>query len=98
VNRHIEIRIYESLSEGCRALSTPSHLVVNLQLDHPWSAVLEDIDAQASQSEKERLQMLFETFVRERKFEFLGDYVAISEWPPRATTSTDTTPKSDLNL
>jgi hypothetical protein len=97
VNRHIEIRLYESLSEGCRVLSTPSHLLVSLQLDYPWSTVLGHIDLQASQTEKVRLRLLFETFIRERKFDFTGEYVAISEWPPHASTSAEAPPQSHLN-
>lgn len=96
MERGIEIRLYNHLPDGCSVLSTPTQLVVSLQIDQPWSHVLQQIEGEASVQEKFRVRLLFESYVRERTFEVREDFIALVEWPPRDRTEAGAI--SDLNL
>ena len=89
-DRYIEIRLREQLAEGCRIFATPSQLVIDMQLDHPWPQVLENLNELASTTERERLRFLFESFTDRHNIEFKGDYVSICEWPRSSHGSTQT--------
>ena len=80
--RHLEIRLRESLAEGCRITSDETHLLIDMQIDYPWRQVLQAIDGCSSSAEQLRIWNLFESFVPDRRFEFNGEYVAIYEWTP----------------
>ena len=81
-NRYLEIRLHERLSEGHRITESPTQLLVEMQVDHPWSQVLKVLDGCTSPIEKLRIRLLFESFETDRKVEFNGEYVTICEWPP----------------
>ncbi len=96
MERGIEIRLYNHFPDGCSVLATPNRLVVSLQIDQPWSHVLQQIEGEASVQEKFRVRLLFESYVRERTFEVREDFIALVEWPPRDRTEAGAI--SDLNL
>jgi hypothetical protein len=98
VERDLEIRLYESLPDGCSVSSSLSHFRLSIQVDQPWSHVidvLQKIKGQVSETELFRIRLLFESFVREREFTVTEEYVSI-HWSAQAKTS-DTT-ASHLNL
>jgi tRNA (Thr-GGU) A37 N-methylase len=77
LSRGIEIRLFDSLPDGCTILSTPSHLVVSFSIDQPWSEVLQLLKKQASETEVFALRLMFESYVRERKFSIFEDHITI---------------------
>jgi hypothetical protein len=91
-NRYLEIRLHEHLSDGFRIVESPTQLLLNMQVDHPWSQVLDALDPCISAIEKMRIRLLFESFVTDRNIEFNGEYVVIYEWPPHS--SEQLTPES----
>ena len=98
MERDIEIRLYESLPNGCSVSSSPQHLTLSIQIDQPWSHVihvLQKIKDQVSETELFRIRLLFESFVRERKFTITEDYVSIHWTSNRAPSESAT---SHLNL
>ena len=78
-NRYLEIRLREQLAEGFQVTESPTHLFVDMQLDHPWSQVLVALESRTSPEELERLRMLFESHSADHTIEFNGEYVAIYE-------------------
>lgn len=89
MERDIEIRLYESLSDGCSVSSSPQRFLLGIQVDQPWSQVihvLQKIKDQVSETELFRIRLLFESFVREREFTITEDYVSI-HWPSDRTTN-----------
>lgn len=98
MERDLEIRLYESLPDGCSVSSSPSQFRLSIQIDQPWSHVidvLQKIKSQVSETELFRIRLLFESFVREREFTVAEEYVSI-RWPsPEKTRDTSV---SNLNL
>jgi hypothetical protein len=82
-DRYLEIRLRESLAEGCLITSSETRLLIDMQIDYPWSQVLQTIDSCTSSVERLRIWNLFESRVWNRTIEFNGEYVAIYEWPPK---------------
>jgi hypothetical protein len=98
VERDLEIRLYESLPGGCSVSSSPQHFLLSIQIDQPWSHVihtLQKIKDQVSETELFRMRLLFESFVRERKFTITEDYVSI-HWTSKRAPSESAV--SHLNL
>lgn len=98
MERDIEIRLYESLPDGCSVSSSPQRFLLSIQVDQPWSHVihvLQKIKEQLSETELFRIRLLFESFVREREFTITEDYVSV-HWSSAKTMSESAT--SHLNL
>ena len=83
-SRYLEIRLREQLPEGFKVTESATHLLVDMQVDHPWSQVLMALESCASLDEQERLRMLFESYTATHTIEFNGEYVAIYEWPRKS--------------
>lgn len=96
MERGIEIRYYNHLPDGCSVLSIPTQLVMSLQIDQPWSCVLQQIGGEMGVQKKFRVRLHFASYVRERTFEVREDFIALVKWPPRNQTGAGAI--SDLNL